>query len=194
MKKLIIPFLATALVFSACNAKSDKTNTGQDTETATETRSDTAKQSESVSPTEFSMKEIVTNYLKLKNALTKDDTKTAVEAGKGIVANLEGLNANNLPADQKRILLDIADDAKEHAEHIGDNAGKLEHQREHFAILSKDVNDLLKTFPAGQKLYQDFCPMYNDGKGAIWLSETKEIKNPYYGSKMLTCGSVKKEL
>ena len=88
----------------------------------------------------------------------------------------------------------MSDDAREHAEHIGSNAGKLEHQREHFATLSKDVNDLITAFGAGQKLYQDFCPMYNDRKGAIWISETKEITNPYYGSKMLTCGSVKKEL
>jgi hypothetical protein len=35
--------------------------------------------------------------------------------------------------------------------------------------------------------------MYNDGKGAVWISEAKAIKNPYYGSQMLTCGSVKKE-
>ena len=181
-----------ALLFSACNSKSDKTNTEKDS--AIVTKPDTAKQTSPVSTTEFSIKGLVNNYLKLKNALTKDDGKTAAEAGKAIVADLEGLNANNLPADQKQNFLDIAGDAKEHAEHIGDNAGKLEHQREHFAILSKDVNDLLNTFPAGQKLYQDFCPMYNDGKGAIWISETKEVKNPYYGSKMLTCGSVKKEL
>lgn len=147
-----------------------------------------------VMPADFSIKEIVSNYLKLKNALTKDDSKNAAAAGQAIVANLAALDANSLPAAQKKAFADVADDAKEHAEHIAANAGKLGHQREHFATLSKDVNDLIKTFGAGQKLYQDFCPMYNDGKGAIWISETKEIKNPYYGSKMLTCGSVKKEL
>ena len=36
--------------------------------------------------------------------------------------------------------------------------------------------------------------MYNEGKGAIWLSETKEIKNPYLGGKMLTCGEVQEEI
>lgn len=147
-----------------------------------------------VMPADFSIKEIVSNYLNLKNALTKDDSKNAAAAGNAIVANLAALDANSLLAAQKKVFTDVADDAKEHAEHIAANAGKLEHQREHFATLSKDVNDLIKTFGAGQKLYQDFCPMYNDGKGAIWISEIKEIKNPYYGSKMLTCGSVKKEL
>lgn len=39
---------------------------------------------------------------------------------------------------------DIADDAKEPRKHVATNAGKIDHQREHFAILSKDINDLIK--------------------------------------------------
>jgi hypothetical protein len=35
--------------------------------------------------------------------------------------------------------------------------------------------------------------MADEGKGAIWISELKDIKNPYFGSEMLTCGSVRKE-
>ncbi len=162
--------------------------------TPSENKSDTSKPTSAVMPSDFSIKEIVSNYLKLKNALTKDDAKSAAAAGNAIVTNLSSLDANSLRVAQKNAYTEIADDAKEHAEHIGSNAGKIEHQREHFALLSKDVNDLITSFGAGQKLYQDFCPMYNDKKGAIWISETKEIKNPYYGSKMLTCGSVKKEL
>jgi hypothetical protein len=61
-------------------------------------------------------------------------------------------------------------------------------------MLSKDMYDLVKAFGAGQTLYKDFCPMYNDNKGAIWLSESKEIKNPYYGKSMSSCGSMKEEL
>jgi hypothetical protein len=146
-----------------------------------------------VSQTKFSINEIVRHYLKLKNALTKDDTKGAANAGKALYATFNKVNSNTIiDAKLKKEYIDIADDAKEHAEHIGDNSGKLEHQREHFAMLSKDVNDLIKTFGSDQKLYQDYCPMYDDGKGAIWISETKDIKNPYYGSQMLTCGSMKK--
>ncbi len=93
-----------------------------------------------------------------------------------------------------KVYEDVEDDAKEHAAHISANADKIDHQREHFETLSKDVYDLVKAFPAGQTLYQAHCPMYNDGKGAIWLSETKAIKNPYYGKKMITCGSVKETI
>lgn len=191
MKSFVTMFLAMAFLFTACNSKSDKTNTAKDS-ISSEIKPDTTKQ-DLQAGTDFSIKSLVQNYLELKNALTKDDPKIAAEAGSAVVADLNGLDPNNLPADQKKVFQDVADDAKEHAEHIRDNAGSLTHQREHFAILSKDVNDLLKVFPAGQKLYQVFCPMYNDGKGAIWISEFKEIKNPYYGNEMLTCGTVKKE-
>lgn len=194
MKGIIISVIAMAFVFSACNSNTDKAKeTTQQEPTPVESKPDTSKPTSSVSPSDFSIKETVNNYLKLKNALTKDDAKSAATAGNAIVANLNSLDPNSLPADQKKAFLDVAADAKEHAEHIGANAGKLEHQREHFAMLSKDVDDLINTFGAEQKLYQDFCPMYNDGKGALWISEVKEIKNPYYGSKMLTCGSIKKE-
>jgi nitrous oxide reductase accessory protein NosL len=146
------------------------------------------------SQTTFSVKEIVINYLTLKNALAKDDSKGAAGAGKALYTTFNSVNTKLIDAKLKATYLDIADDAKEHAEHIGDNSGKIEHQREHFVMLSKDINDLIKTFGTKQKLYQDYCPMADEGKGAIWISETKEIKNPYYGSQMLTCGSVKKEL
>jgi hypothetical protein len=146
------------------------------------------------SQTTFSVKEIVVKYLTLKNALAKDDSKGAAGAGKALYATFNSINTKLIDAKLKATYLDIADDAKEHAEHIGDNSGKIEHQREHFVMLSKDINDLIKTFGIKQKLYQVYCPMADGGKGAIWISETKEIKNPYYGSQMLTCGSVKKEL
>lgn len=142
-----------------------------------------------------SIKEIVTAYLQLKNALAKDNGKDAATTGNAIVATLATVDMKSLSAEQMKSYMDIADDLKEHAEHIGANAGKIEHQREHFVMLSKDIADLIKTFGnGGQTLYKDFCPMANDGKGAIWISEVKEIKNPYLGSKMPTCGSVKETI
>ncbi len=36
-----------------------------------------------------------------------------------------------------------------------------------------------------------FCPMVDNNKGAYWLSLSETIYNPYFGSKMLKCGSVK---
>lgn len=164
------------------------------TVTSTDTSSQEAEKSDVKQTQKFTIAPIIKDYLALKNALVADNDKTAANAGKQLFTTLKNVDMNAIPANKHKEYMEIAEDAKENAEHIGDNAGKVDHQREHFASLSKDVSDLITLFGTTQKLYQDFCPMYNDGKGAIWVSEAKAIKNPYYGSQMLTCGSVKKDL
>ena len=141
-----------------------------------------------------SIKPLVDGYLALKNAFTTDNTKEAAAAGKALETAFKGFDKTVLNADQQKTYDEIEDDAREHAEHIGANGGNIAHQREHFALLSKDMYDLVKAFGGGQTLYQDFCPMYDKGKGAAWLSETKDIKNPYLGQQMPTCGVVKEEI
>ena len=54
--------------------------------------------------------------------------------------------------------------------------------------LSKNIYELIKVSKSAGTVYYQFCPMANDGKGANWLSKESAIKNPYYGSQMLTCG------
>jgi len=141
----------------------------------------------------FSIDAILNNYLKLKNALTKDDSKGAAEAGKELYSTLKNTKTDKIEDKFKKEYTDITEDAKEHVEHIADNSGKISHQREHFAMLSKDVNDLIKIFGTDKKIYRDYCPMYDQGKSGYWISETKDIKNPYYGSEMLTCGGITNE-
>lgn len=160
------------------------------TETKTTTVVTTQSEVKPVGSPSFAIDGIVSGYLKLKNALIKDDSKDAANASKSIAATLNDAGTNTLDSKLKKKYNDIAVDAKEHAEHIGNSAGKIDHQREHFAMLSKDINDLIKTFGTKQKLYQDYCPMYNEGKSGYWISETKEIRNPYYGSEMLSCGRI----
>jgi hypothetical protein len=180
MKNVILSTLAMASIMVSCNQKNNEQVTVEPVVTKSKTNLFTDT--------------IVSDYLKLKNALTEDNTEGAATAGKSLFATFKTVNLNTLDDKQKKEYLDIADDATEHAEHIGSNSGNIEHQREHFATLSTDINDLVKTFGTTQKLYQDFCPMYNNDKGAIWISETQEIKNPYYGVAMLSCGSTEKEL
>jgi hypothetical protein len=141
-----------------------------------------------------SIKEIVSAYLQLKNTLTEDNSTGAATAGKKLEAAFKNFDKSVLTATQKKTYEDVEADAREHAEHIGANGGKIEHQREHFELLSKDIYDLVKAFGSGQVLYKDFDPMVNNGKGAFWLSETKEIRNPYMGKAMLTSGSIKEEI
>jgi Protein of unknown function (DUF3347) len=136
------------------------------------------------------VKEIIDHYLHIKNALTNDNGNEAANGAKAMEAVLRKFDKSFLSAEQKKIYDGIQEDMKEHSEHIGKNAANIKHQREHFSMMSEDVYDLVKAFGGGRAIYHDHCPMYNDNKGAIWLSETKEVKNPYFGEKMPTCGTV----
>lgn len=141
-----------------------------------------------------SINEVVSGYLSLKNALTDDNEKDAAAAASQVNAALANLDESAFTAEQKKVYDEVKDDIKEHAEHIASKSSDIAHQREHFDLLSQDVIDLVGAMGSSQTLYKDFCPMYNNKKGAYWLSETKEIKNPYYGKEMLTCGEVRGEI
>lgn len=135
-------------------------------------------------------KQVVADYMKLKDALVADSKDEAAKAGKKLEGTLNSFNESSYTAEQQKELKDIISDAKEHAEHIGKS--EMDHQREHFKTLSKDITDMVVITGTETTLYQQFCPMYD--KGSAWLSMSKDIKNPYYGSKMLTCGKVQKEI
>lgn len=68
----------------------------------------------------------------------------------------------------------------------------LEIQRNHFVVLNEYLIPMIKSMDEiEQQLYIQTCPMAANNNGAFWLSSTKEIRNPYYGAKMRTCGEIK---
>lgn len=199
MKILIIGVAIIAASLSACNGGANKSIENNNTKDTVQGKSQTDSSGATASITSeeksnVSIKEIISAYLQLKNAFTKDNTTEAATAGAQLEIIFKNFDKVALNVQQKKTFEDVEDDAREHAEHIGKNGGNIAHQREHFEMLSKDMYDLVKVFGGGQVLYKDFCPMYNNNKGAFWISETKEIKNPYLGKAMPTCGSVKEEI
>ncbi len=192
MKNIFFGIAIAAISFTACNSSTNKSNESSNTSSdTTQATSQTNTEAKTATP----INEIVSGYLHIKNALANDNGNDAANGGKEIVTVIGKIDKASFTEKQKKAFEDVADDVKENAEHIGDNAGKIDHQREHFDMLSQDMYDLVKAFGGElQILYKDYCPMYNNGKGAIWISETKEIRNPYLGKKMPTCGSVKEEI
>ena len=133
---------------------------------------------------------ILNDYFNLKDALVADDNAKAKELGASLATSLGKLDVSSYTDTQKADLKDIIEDAVEHAEHISES--DIAHQREHFKILSEGVTDMVAITGTKNTLYQQFCPMY-DG-GSAWLSMSKDVMNPYYGSQMLNCGKVQKEI
>ena len=189
--------VASIAIVSCNNNKTANTSTSADstsTESVSNDNETTTTKAGVDSKTASSINGLLAKYLEIKNGLSNDNGDQAGKASKTFVSDFENVDHTAMTPKQMKTYTEIADDAKEMAQHIADNPDKLEHQREHFDMLSKDMVDLVKLFGAGQTVYVDHCPMYNDKKGAIWLSESKEIKNPYMGSKMVTCGMIKEEL
>lgn len=191
MKHLFVGLLASSvLALTACNGTSEKKS-----ESDVHTSHETAVSNESnAASDQGTFSELFSHYQHLTFALSSDDDKEAANAAKGMLEALPKINTKGFSTAQKSIFDDIAADILEHSEHIGDNIGNIAHQREHLVLLSKDFYDIAKEFGTEKSMYKVFCSMYDDDKGAYWLSDSKEVKNPYYGEMMLTCGEVQEEL
>ncbi|WP_237235627.1 MULTISPECIES: DUF3347 domain-containing protein [Sphingobacterium] len=189
MKHLFVGLLASSvLTLAACNGASEKKS---ESDVHTET---TVSNESNAASDQGTFSELFSHYQHLTFALSSDNDKEAANAAKGMLEALPKINTEGFSAEQKSTFDDIAADIQEHSEHIGDNIGNIAHQREHLVILSKDFYDITKEFGTEKPMYKIFCSMYDDNKGAYWLSDSKEVKNPYYGADMLTCGEVQEEL
>ncbi|MBE7170100.1 MAG: DUF3347 domain-containing protein [Williamsia sp.] len=122
---------------------------------------------------------LLTQYYAIKDALVAGKATIASASAAQFVKTLHGLQQGIVPAESKAALLKDAAPVAASSE-----VGK---QREAFAALSTDMIVLAKSARlSSEPVYQQYCPM----KKANWLSSDKAIKNPYYGSSMLTCGKV----
>jgi hypothetical protein len=137
--------------------------------------------------------EVYAAYFGLKDALTKDDGNAAAAKAKELYKAIEAVKMEKLKTDEHTAWMKVLEDLKFHTKHISETK-EVAHQREHFASLSKNMHEVMKAIKPEYTVYYDFCPMYNNNKGANWLSKESGIKNPFYGSLMLTCGSIKETI
>lgn len=200
-KQLFTTAIISALILSACtNNESKNEHDGHDMKDTAQHTTAVADDKDlktvavkyiDVDATAASaVKLIVDHYLHIKNALANDNPEEAANGGKAMAEAVKKVDKSLLTAEQKKAYDEITSELQDHAEHVAKNASDIKHQRSHFILMSEDMYSLVKAFGAGRPLYHDHCPMANDNKGAMWISELKEVKNPYFGAKMLTCGSV----
>ena len=135
------------------------------------------------------LKAVFDNYFAVKDALVKTDGNTASAKATALLSAINAVKMETLKTDEHTIWMKVLKNIKEDAEHIADTKD-AKHQRDHFDTLSKNIYDLIKVSKQETPTYYQFCPMANNGKGANWLSKENVVKNPYYGSMMLSCGKV----
>jgi Cu(I)/Ag(I) efflux system membrane fusion protein len=130
-------------------------------------------------------------YFELKNGLVDDAADVAKTASKKLGKALSEVDMKLLQGQAHDHWMALEKQLSEAAGMI-ENAENLGSQREHFAMLSENILEMTESFGLEKdKVYKQFCPMAFNDKGANWLSEIEEIRNPYFGDDMLTCGEVK---
>ncbi|SHE64806.1 DUF3347 domain-containing protein [Chryseobacterium sp. OV279] len=127
-------------------------------------------------------------YFAIKNALVKTDAGAASATATKLLAAIKTIEMTKLSPEEHMVWMKVTKDLIANTEKIA-SARDISKQRETFALLAKSIYDLAKISPYNTPIYYQHCPMFNNGKGADWLSLENEIKNPFFGSKMITCGS-----
>lgn len=122
------------------------------------------------------METVFNHYMHVKTALVNTNAKEAKNGAQMLTEALQNAGGNEqaLSAAQK-----IA------------QSDEINEQRTAFQELSAAMETVLKGQLSSGEVYKQYCPMAFEGKGAYWLSSSEAIRNPYYGDKMLKCGSVR---
>jgi hypothetical protein len=119
-------------------------------------------------------------YIELKNALVATNSLKTNDAAAGLVLALQDVMNGSKALNEAQMVA---------------NANNMDEQRRMFASLSNEMVTLIKGAKLSMgSIYVDYCPMANNNSGAYWLSNDVAIANPYFGDKMLKCGSVKETI
>lgn len=151
--------------------------------------SDTTAQTPSQTTETFA--EVFRHYFALKDALIAANKAKAKEHAGALDGAMHSVDAEALPTEQRSMWTEVMTAIMPHLHPLSETTDLAE-QRELFAKLTAPMAQLARAAPQARIIYLDHCPMYNGG--ADWLSTDKAIKNPFYGSAMLGCGSVKETI
>ncbi len=127
------------------------------------------------------------NYFALKDALVKTDGTAAAANAKTLLSTINSVKMDALKMDVHLVWMKVLENLKQDVTAIAATSD-VKKQRDSFDTLSVSIYELIKISKSETPIYYQFCPMANDGKGANWLSKENNIKNPYFGSMMLSCG------
>lgn len=137
-------------------------------------------------------------YYALKDGLVASDASAADAAAAKLKMAADSIQLNELDSDSTGLIRETA------TSYIGtinvsvdalQQEKDLEAKRKEFEIISDALWSLTRTVQyQGGTVYYQFCPMAFNNKGAYWLSNSNQIRNPYFGDKMLKCGSTQDSL
>lgn len=176
-----LPF-TTVILLTACgdNKNAEAKADGHESHNETTTSMPSATQTQNAKIKDENLNAVYQHYVHLRTALTNGDVAEAKVASNAIEVGAQKMQGGgSISATAAKITA----------------APDIEAQRTAFSTMSNAMIDLVKKSGLNSgELYVEFCPMAFDDKGGYWLSSEKEIRNPYFGDKMLECGEVKETI
>jgi hypothetical protein len=171
MKKYISTTIAIlALVFNVNTITASTSTTEKTTLEATESNQ---------------LQAVYDAYFTVKDALIKSDAKLTSAKAKDLLTAITAVKMDQLKTNEHNVWMKVVKKLTADAKSIS-TSNDLKKQRETFKSVTKSTYDLIKVSKSTEVVYKQYCPMAD----ADWLSKEKAVKNPYYGSSMLTCGNV----
>ncbi|QEC69720.1 DUF3347 domain-containing protein [Panacibacter ginsenosidivorans] len=127
--------------------------------------------------------QLLTSYYGIKDALTAGNADAASASATAFLKAINSVDSKVIAQDKLAALQKDAGAIEQMKD--------IKHQREHFAGLSANMLAVAKSAKlSAQPVYALYCPM----KKSYWLSSDRTVKNPYFGSAMLSCGSITETL
>lgn len=159
-------------------------------------KSDVVPSYSDATPQEFKsqLEESIIKYIDLKNALVDTDQINASLSADLFSKSLKDINMSLLKGEAHLYWMQQLKALDSHGSKIV-NEKDVEDQRNQFDFLSQAMINSIKAFGTDKKTYfVQYCPMAKGNQGADWISTEQQIRNPYFGDKMMKCGSVKLEI
>ncbi|WP_340152235.1 DUF3347 domain-containing protein [uncultured Marivirga sp.] len=175
MKKVVLSLVAFTVITLGCSQEKKS----EDQASQEPKKEEKVMQASTSEVSSEQLKSILSSYFNVKDALVKTDAKEAKSALAKLLESV-GSEFEQIKSLTKEM----------------HNQEDVEEIRSGFDDLSQEVYTLVKENAESkdQKVYKQFCPMAFNNEGAFWLSDKEEIRNPYFGDKMLKCGKVEEEL
>ena len=177
---------------SMMNKEGGKTITGHEGHLGMEMSSITKNERLKVSVKfQEQLKMVFNNYIKLKDALVKDDADDVIIEAKNTLSSLTKVDMKLLKDEKAHADWMVLHKEIESSVSSISEETNIKAQRSHFKRLSMHLISAIETFGINKKVYSQYCPMADNNNGAYWLSKQEKVINPYFGEAMLTCGEVK---
>lgn len=191
MHKIYVGLFLGLLTYTACN-NSHKAGSEEQASTESTVVNRPPVQSKLNDAGTTALIATLTSYYQLKDAMVATSVEKAKTAAADLAVKADTMKSIATRSGGNDSLVTYMDTIITHSRNIvGMDDKTCEKQRVAFEPISTAIYTALKKAELKNAgVYHQYCPMAFNDKGAFWLSDNADIKNPYFGKKMLECGEV----